>query len=84
MGLCTFLEGGGESVWGVTNRTEPKVLIRFGNFLDTTPLDPPPSSKVCKTSFAQNPGRGAPLPPQKCVKHLHSAAAAEGTDQTTS
>ena len=55
----------------------------MGHFLDTTPWDPP-SSKVCKTSFAQNQGRGGPPPPQKCAKPLHSAAAAGGTDQITS
>ena len=31
-----------------------------GSVLDTTLLETPPPSKVCKTSFAQNPGRGAP------------------------
>ena len=40
-----------------------------GSVLDTTLRDPPPpSSKVCETSFAQNPGRGAPPPTQKCAK----------------
>ena len=45
-----------------------QIIILVGSVLDTTPWDPPPSSKVCKTSFAQNPGRGGTPPPQKCAK----------------
>ena len=60
--------------------------VNFGKFLDATSRDPPPSLKVCKSSFTQNPGRGGPLykseklvlhtigggpPPLKSVRNSH-------------
>ena len=49
-----------ESAWMASHSVWEDIVRDIGNFLDTTSLDPPlPFSKVCKTSFAQNPGRGA-------------------------
>ena len=40
-------------------------------FLDTTLMDPPPSSKVCETSFAQNPGKGGAPDLRKARKFMN-------------
>ena len=48
-----------------------QIIILVGSVLDNNPVGhpPPTSSKVCITSFAQNPVRGVPPPPpQKCAK----------------